>query len=124
MKLKGFAAILAVFFMSACWSWGVSAAEGSFERECRSPDYFKDNLAPAENVAAHLVGVQARRFMKIYNAVPPKTLLPGDEILVLSKDGASNVAVLRFVAGCFQDYGVHSRKLADWLVKNAVGQAL
>lgn len=124
MSFKRVAAVSAAFFMFTFWLWAVSPAQASFERECRPPLYFKENLAPAEKIVAHLVGTQANRFMQIYNAVPPTTVLPGDEILVLSKDGVPNVAILRFVAGCFQDYGVHSRKLADWLLKHAVGQAL
>lgn len=124
MKSSKFAAVLAAFFMSA-FSWSnVSAEPSSLERECRPAAYFVTNLSIAEKVAAHLVGAQAGRFMEVYNAVPPKTALPADEILVLTKDGVPNVAVLRFVGGCFQDYGVHPRRLADWLLRNSVGQAL
>ncbi len=124
MKPNGFAAILAAFFMSAFWASNAAAVSTSLERECRPATYFIQNLAAAEQVAAHLVGARAVRFMEVYNAVPPKTALPGDEILVLTKTGVPNVAVLRFVAGCFQDYGVHPRKLADWLLRRSVGQPL
>lgn len=124
MKSSKFAAILAAFFMSAFSSTSLLAESAQQGSECRPASYFVANLSTAENVAAHLVGGQAERFMAVYNAVPPVTRLPADEILVLTKDGVPNVAVLRFVAGCFQDYGVHPRKLAAWLLRNSVGQSL
>ncbi len=124
MRSRKFAAVLAAFFMSALIPSGLSADPGGAGGGCRPVAYFVANLAAAEKVAAHLVGRDAERFMEVYNAVPPKTALPADEILVLSKDGVPNVAVLRFVSGCFQDYGVHPWKLADWLLRNAIGQSL
>ncbi len=124
MNSSKFAAILAAFFMSAFVPSDLVAEETGPGHECRPASYFVTNLSTAEKVAAHLIGAQAGRFMEVYNAVPPRTALPADEILILTKDGVPNVAVLRFVAGCFQDYGVHPRKFAVWLLRNSVGQSL
>ncbi|WP_282609475.1 hypothetical protein [Pelagibius sp. Alg239-R121] len=123
MKAFKLAAAMAAFFMSAVLSFDALAARAT-SQVCRPAEHFVAGLSAAEKVSAHLQGDQAARFMEVYNAVPPKTRLHADEVLVLSKDGVANVAVLRFLDGCFQDYGVHPRNLAAWLLRNSVGQSL
>lgn len=120
MRAISFAAVLAAFLLPT-----FSNPSGAASTEvCRPAARFVESLSANEHVAAHLKGEEAGRFMAVYNAVPPKTELHADEVLVLSKDGVPNVAVLRFVKGCFQDYGVHPLSLADWVLRNALGQSL
>ena len=124
MKAISYAAVLAAFLLPAFpTSIDASEGEGSLGN-CRPAARFIESLSATEHVAAHLKDEQAARFMAVYNAVPPKTALQADEVLVLSKDGVANVAVLRFIGGCFQDYGVHPLSLADWVLRNALGQSL
>lgn len=124
MRAIKFAAILAAFLLPAISSSAGAEQGGAFAESCQPATDFVERLTTAEHVAAHLKGPQAARFMEVYNAVPPKTGLVADEILILTKDGVPDVAVLRFIAGCFQDYGVHPAKLADWVLRNALGQSL
>lgn len=124
MKAISYAAVLAAFLLSAIPTSIEAAERQASAGHCRPAAQFVESLSAAEQVAAHLKDQQAVRFMEVYNAVPPKTRLLADEVLILSKDGVPNVAVLRFIDGCFQDYGVHPIKLADWVLRNALGQSL
>ena len=124
MRAIKHAAVLAAFLLPAVLNSASSAQSPARQGICRPAAHFAENLSAAEHVAAHLTGDQAARFMAVYNAIPPKTRLHADEVLVLSKDGVPNVAVLRFVGGCFQDYGVHPVKLAAWVMRKALGQSL
>jgi hypothetical protein len=124
MKRSVQAAVLAAFLLSAfSVPFGFSAAAEA-GNACRSAAYFTQRLSAAERVTAHLQGPEALRFMELYNAVPPVTQLQADEVLVLSKAGVANVVVLRFVGGCFRDYGIHPAGLAELLLRRSVGQAL
>lgn len=124
MKTISYAAVLAAFLLPSIPTAIEASERQASHGNCRPAAQFVESLSTAEHVAAHLKDEQAARFMAVYNAVPPKTQLRADEVLILTKDGVPNVAVLRFIEGCFQDYGVHPVKLADWVLRNALGQSL
>ncbi|TQV80312.1 hypothetical protein [Denitrobaculum tricleocarpae] len=125
MKIFGvLAALWAAFLLSACSTTPVPEpppAPVVAQPACKTPSQIVAEVPADISVLAYLTGSRAIAFMNAYNEMPPRSFIRADEVLILQKAGVTSVAVLRFMGGCAQRFGIHPRKLVRDLMAEAFG---
>lgn len=107
---RSFAKALLAPLLGAFLLWSAPALADAAP-DCTVTPY-KIGLAVAHQVPGaivdHLRGVEAIRFVAAFNAAPPESNIPGDEVLIFHAPNKPGVLVVLFAHGCLTSHATMS----------------